>query len=249
MRSEYADAQAVSTFAGNSQHTANYQPAAQNLNRIVWSTSIDQDNHAFAHYGAPLITANNSVVTPVKTANGFFLNVLRGSDGSVKYTLATDYIRPSSTWIPVYQPVLAGPPNTPRLYYAGAGGTVYFVDNVDSDSGPTAATQLVFYTTLANYQTNAAQFNSTVYINTPITADSSGNIFFGFRVQGIAPNPLNTMQSGFARIDSSGAGSYVLTGAAAGDSTIDRDSHNSAPALSADESTVYVVAKSCSTEI
>jgi uncharacterized protein YcbX len=61
-----------------------------------------------------------------------------------------------------------------------------------------------FYTTLANYQANAAAFNSTVFIDTPITADSSGNLFFGFRVNGTAPAPLSTTQSGFARINPNG---------------------------------------------
>src|SRR6266576_998722 len=64
--------QAVLTFGGNAQHTAVYQPAAQDLNHIRWSTSIDLNNTgAYAHYGAPLITAANTVIVPVKTASGF----------------------------------------------------------------------------------------------------------------------------------------------------------------------------------
>ena len=103
-------------------------------------------------------------------------------------------------------------------------------------------------TTLANYQANASGFNTTVFINTPITADGSGNVFFGFRVQGTAPAPLNTTRSGFARIDPNGNASYVLAGTAANDSNIGRDSHNSAPALSNDQTTLYVVVKRASTE-
>src|SRR5450756_1822573 len=87
-----------------------------------------------------------------------------------------------------------------------------------------------------------------VFINTPITADSSGNIFFGFRVNGTAPAPLSTTQSGFARIDPNGNATYVLAGTAAGDASIGRDTHNSAPALSNDQATVYVAVKSPSTE-
>jgi hypothetical protein len=119
---ESTTAQPVSSFAGNAQHTAVYQPAARDLNRIRWSTG------AFAHYGAPLITSSNTIVVPVKTASGFQINVLNGGDGTTKYSLATDYILPSHTWIPVYQPALAAG----RLYYPGAGGTVYFIDNPDS---------------------------------------------------------------------------------------------------------------------
>jgi hypothetical protein len=244
---QLANAQGVPTFAGNAQHTAIYQPAARNLNRVLWSTTIDLNPGAFAHYGAPLITASNTVIAPVKTAaNGFRLDVFNGSGGAAKYSLAIDYILPSSTWIPVYQPVLATVTTGLRLYYAGAGGTVYFIDNPDSNS-PGVPTRRAFYG-LTNYQANISGFNSTVFINTPITADANGNIFFGFRVQGTAPAPLNTTQSGFARIDPNGNATYVLAGAAAADSSIQRDSHNSAPALSNDGSTLYVVVKSASTE-
>lgn len=63
-----------------------------------------------------------------------------------------------------------------------------------------------------------------------------------------APAPLSTTQSGFARIDPSGNATYVLAGAAANDANIGRDSHNSAPTLSNDQSTLYVVVKGASTE-
>lgn len=239
----------VSTFGGNPQHTANYSPVAQDLNAIHWSTSIDLNNTgAFAHYGAPLLTPANTILVPVKTAsNGFQVNVFNAADGTALYTLTSDYIMPSHNWIPSYQPGLAVNGGSTRLYYAGAGGTIYYIDNPDS-AGHGAPVQQVFYTSLANYQANAAAFNSTVFINTPITTDTNGNVFFGFRVQGTAPAPLSTTQSGFARIDASGNATYVLAGTAANDVNIGGDSHNSAPALSNDQSSLYVAVKSASTE-
>ena len=238
-------APSVPTFAGNSQHTAIYQPAAQNLNTIHWSTTIDLNNSgAFAHYGSPLVTLANTVVVPVKTASdGFQVNTFDGNNGIAKYTLTTDYVLPTHSWIPVYNPALTTGSFGTRLYYAGRGGTIYYIDNPDSVAHGAPVHQ-VFYTTLANYLANAAAYDATIFINTPITADSNGNIFFGFRVQGTAPAPLNTTQSGFARLDPNGNGTYVLAGTAANDANIRRDSHNSAPALSADETTLYVVAKS-----
>ena len=239
----------VATFGGNAQHTAVYSPAAQDLNAIRWSTAIDLNTSgAFAHFGGPLLTPANTIMVPVKTAtNGFLINVFAAADGTAKYSLSTDYILPSHNWIPVYQPALATSSLGTRLYYAGAGGTIYFIDAPDSISHGVPVQQ-VFYTTLANYQANASGFNSTVFINTPITPDSNGNIFFGFRVQGTAPAPLSTTQSGFARIDPLGNAIYVLAGTAAGDASIGRDTHNSAPALSNDQATVYVAVKSASTE-
>src|SRR4051812_39438790 len=63
----------VPSFAGNAQHTALYQPTVPNLNRIRWSATIDFNNTgALAHYGAPLVTAANTVVAPVKIAGDAF---------------------------------------------------------------------------------------------------------------------------------------------------------------------------------
>src|SRR3954466_11418077 len=246
----------VPTFAGNPQHTAVYQPAAVNLNRIKWSTTIDFNNTgSLAHYGAPLITAANTILVPVKIAatptptpptqptDAFRVDAFDGVSGTPKYSVTTDYRLPTHNWIPVYNPCLGTGAFGTRLYYAGAGGTLFHIDDPDS-AAHGAPVREVFYTTVANYQANAAAYNSTVFINTPLTADSKGNIYFGFRVQGTAPAPLNTTQSGFARIGPNGNATYVLAGTAANDANITRDSHNSAPALSNDEATVYVVAKS-----
>src|SRR3954470_23098549 len=83
-----AQSSSVPTFGGNPQHTSIYQPAAQNLNRIIWSTDIDlHDSFGGAHYSPPVITAANTVVIPVKTAtDGFVINALNSS-GGVLYTL------------------------------------------------------------------------------------------------------------------------------------------------------------------
>lgn len=234
----------VPTFGGNAQHTSLYSVPAQHLSRIRWTADIDLNNSGqFAHYGAPLITAANTVITPVKTAgNGFQILALQGSDGAVKYTLNTDYILPSAGWIPVYQPVLTTGPAGPRLYYPGPGGMLWHIDNADSVT-PGAPVGEVFYTSRATYEAGAAGYKSTVFINTPITAGTDGTVYFGFRVQGTAPAPLSTTQSGFARVDAAGTASYVLASTAANDVTIGRDSHNSAPALSADGTTLYVVVK------
>jgi len=241
-------APSVPMFGNNAQHTATFLPPAQPLNRIQWSATIDLNPGAFAHYGAPLVTAANTLITPVKTAtDGFRVDAFDGANGGAfKYTLTTDYVLPNHGWIPVYNPCLTTGAFGTRLYYPGRGGTIYYIDNPDAVAHGTPVQQ-VFYTTLANYLGNAAAYNATIFINTPLTADSNGNVFFGFRVQGSAPAPLSTTQSGFARIDPNGNGSYVLTGTAAANSTMNRDCHNSAPALSNDQTTLYVLAKNNTT--
>lgn len=243
----------VPTFAGNAQHTAIYEPAAADLNTILWSATIDFNQATgLAHYGSPLVTAANTVLISVKTAtDSFFVTARDGRNGTSRYAnLTSDYIAPTHNWYPVFNPALAAARDSrgdtiTRLYYPGAGGTVFAVDNPDSASHG-APVRIAFYGTGA-YTANPTTFNDTVFINTPITADSQGNIFFGFRVQGTAPAPLSTTQSGFARITPDGIGTFVLAGTAAADTNIARDSHNSAPALSLDETTVYVVVRSATT--
>jgi hypothetical protein len=234
------------TFAGNAQHTALYSAPAQRLNLVKWSTSIDLANSgAGAHYGAPLITPENTVLVPVKTASGFQISAFEGATGRFKYTLTNDFIPPpiaTNGWISVFQPVLATPPSGARLYYGGAGGTVYYIDHPDSDIPPVPVQQC-FYTNLADYAANSAAYNSHIFINTPLTAGSNGVVFFGFRLQGTAPAPLSTTDGGFARLDPEGNAAYVLAGTAAADSRISRDSHNCAPALSNDGATLYVAVK------
>ncbi len=234
----------ASTFGGNAQHTSVYTAPAQNLNTIKWTTSLDFNNTgAFTHYGSPLITAANTILVPVKTTgDGFRVDAFNGATGSLKYVSTTDYVLPAHNWIPVYNPCIATGSFGTRMYYAGAGGTIWHIDNPDSNT-PGTPVREVFYTSLAAYHANAAAYNSTIFVNSPITADAAGNIYFGFRVQGTAPAPLNTTQSGIARIDSNGNGTFVLAGSAANDPAINRVSHNIAPALSNDGSTLYVVVK------
>lgn len=235
-------AQAI-TFAGNAQHTSSYAAPAQKLNAIKWTANIDFNNTGtLTHYGSPLITAGNTVLMPVKiVGDGFRVDAFNGSNGVFKYSTGSDYILPAHNWIPVYNPCIATGAFGTRMYYAGAGGTIWHIDNPDSNT-PGAPVREVFYTSLAGYLANAAAYDSTIFVNTPITGDAVGNIYFGFRVQGTAPAPLNT-SSGFARIDTNGNGTFVLAGNAANDGAINQVSHNLAPALSNDGNTLYVVAK------
>src|SRR5262249_14664519 len=133
------------TFGGNAQHTGIFSPPAQNLNAIPWKTPGDLNpqlsgGDLFIHYCTPLVTANNTVIIPVKTGatDGWEIQAYDGATGTLKYTLTTDYTLPPHNWTPSYAPLLVGT----RLYYAGAGGTVYYVDNVDST--PTTPVQLAF---------------------------------------------------------------------------------------------------------
>ena len=110
--------------------------ASQALQAIRWQTPVDLNpqysgNDLLIHYGSPLMTSANTIIVPVKTGatNGFKVEGLNGLDGSVLWTQTTDYILPSHNWTPSYSPTLTA---QNRLYFAGAGGTVYYLDNPDT---------------------------------------------------------------------------------------------------------------------
>ncbi len=90
---------------------------------------------------------------------------------------------------------------------------------------------------LSTYNANKTTFNLHVMVDTPITGDEAGNIYFGFAVTG--SNPAN-LKSGMARIGADGQGTWIAAATAAGDSNIVEVAQNCAPAVSADQSTVYI---------
>jgi hypothetical protein len=117
---------------------------------------------------------------------------------------------------------------------------VYYRDQVDAPTGPNgeagATGQIAFYGNAA-YAANPAIFNNSVQISTPLTADSSGGVYFGFVVTG--SNPAN-LTSGIARISSDGTGTWMSAQAlSGGDSSITQVALNCAPALSNDQTILY----------
>ena len=228
-------------YAGDAQHQAISRIASQPLDAILWQTPVDlapqaTDGELLIHYGSPLVTDANTVIVPVKTgsATGFRVEAHRGIDGVVLWSQTTDYALPvpSAAWIPAYGPVLNG---ANRLYFPGAGGTVYYRDNPDSAT-VAGAGQLAFYN-MTNYAANRTAFDDNVFINTPITSDNAGNIYFGFQVNNSSAATLD-LQAGLARIDSNGNGSWIEVGNLVPGMT--KVSQNCAPALSADGSTLYI---------
>ncbi len=211
---------------------------AQNLGQIAWEVKIDAaiDSSTAIHYGSPMITSTNTVLIAVKTQSGggFQMQAHAGASGSQIWSANSDYVIPPHQWIPSFGSTLT---QGNRVYMPGAGGKVYYMDNPDS-AGGTLQTA-VFYGA-SNYANSPSSYDSTVFINTPITADANGNIFFGFVVTG--SNPANLV-SGFARIGADGTGSWVpaVTSSIAPTPNLAMSpSMNAAPGISRDGATVYV---------
>src|SRR4051812_41859556 len=165
-------------YAGNPQHTALSTVASQTLDAIRWSTPVDESNPGspiYIHYGSPVITSANTIVVPVREADGSFrVDARRAADGTLLWQAETPFLTAPSTggWVPSFAPTL-----TPsgRLYYQGVGGTVYRVDNPNDPAAVPVALNF-----LPNYAANKAAYDASVYISTPITSDAAGDIYFGF---------------------------------------------------------------------
>ena len=76
-----------------------------------------------------------------------------------------------------------------------------------------------------------------VTINTPLSSDAFGAVYFGFQVTGPTPVPL---ASGIARIGPDGEATWIPVASAADDEAMTKVVHNCAPALSPDSSTLYI---------
>jgi hypothetical protein len=233
-----------SGYGHDAQHSAISPIASQPLHRILWQTSVDLSvptnnvGELFIHFGSPLITRSNTVIVPVKTtaSGGFRVEARVGTTGATNWMQTTDYRLPPHNWIPSFSPTLT-PKN--RLYFPGGGGTVYYCDAPDTNGTPNIG-QIAFYG-LGNYLANTNAYLANVFINTPITSDRYGNIYFGFQVTNTTPAALT---SGVARIDYNGTGTWIPASIAAADATITKVVHNCAPALSNDHKTLYIAINS-----
>ena len=227
-----------SGYASDPQHSALGAVATQSLARIRWSTQVDlapqySSGALLIHYGSPVISAHNTVIVPVKTgaAGGFRVDAHDGFNGVLLWSMTSAYVLPPHNWVPSFSGCLTA---ANRFYAPQSGGRLLFRDNVDNGSG--ASGTVVFYGAAA-YALAPATYDSVVRINTPLTADAAGNVYFGFIVSGVNGAALT---SGIARVAPDGTGTWVAANAAAGDTAIGQVAMNCAPALSPDGSTLYI---------
>jgi hypothetical protein len=226
-------------FSRDAQHTAIAAIATPPLNRIIWQTAVDLapqyagGEYLLTHYGSPVISTMNTVLVPVKTAaqGSFRFEARSGTDGTLIWSATSDYIVPPHNWFPSFNLTLTA---NGRVYAPGAGGKLYYRDNVDSATGTVAT--VVFYGDSV-YSNARTELDAAVEISTPVTVDAAGNAWFGFYVS--AANSAG-LSSGVARVAANGAGMWRAASVLANDVAVDRVAMNSAPALSADGATLYV---------
>ena len=187
-------------FGRDVQHAAQSGIATQSLARIVWQTPVDlvppylANNVLHIHYGSPVITAEQHRAGPgqAQSRRRIPRRSARGRNGALLWSAPTDYVLPAHDWTPSYNIALT---QGNRVYWPGAGGKLFFRDNADAADG--AVQTVVFYGNEA-YDAARAAYDATVIINTPLTVDPRGNVYFGFIVTG--PTPLGPCERHRARV-------------------------------------------------
>ncbi len=216
------------------QHTALSTVQSQPLSSIHWHTPVDlfpPQGEIYIHYGSPLVTAANTVIVPVKTGtNSFRVEAINGTTGKKVWQLNTGWQAPGATFVPGLGPTISGS----TLYVPDIAGRVIARPNPDEKKQK--ASKLYFYG-VKNFKKNRAAYEANVQINTPLTTDAAGNLFFGFDILG--STPLN-LKGGLARIGTDGTGTWVSAASLSGDNSVYEVSMSAAPALSLDGSIVYV---------
>ncbi len=220
------------------QHDAVGDVATQPLQQIHWQTPVDLmpqyvGTFLLIHYGSPLATRKNTIVVPVKTGatGGFQVEGRSGVDGALLWTHASDYILPPHDWTPSFAPALG----RNKLWIPAAGGTLETRTRIDATTNQ-KIDRVAFYGD-DDYAANPTAYDSKVFINTPLTVDKRGNVWFGFQVTGANPSAL---QGGIAKVTNRGVGTWVSAAAASGDPSMTKVPHGSAPAVTRDGKTVYV---------
>jgi hypothetical protein len=247
------DGPAWGGFARTAQHAAVSEVASQPLQTIAWSAVVDlappitSSGALAAHYATPLISRRNTVVMAVRTGadDSFRIEARRGGSGTLAWAMATAWKPPPHRWLPTLQTVIA--PDGRLLVPTSAGRVLVRrdVDALDAASGGTVDAR-VFYGD-AVYASAPAAHDEAVFIATPLTCDRAGNVYFGFTVTASLPSGL---ASGFARLGVDGNAVWVAASTAAevqGGAGF-KPATNAAPALSNDESTLYVVVNEASSE-
>lgn len=242
---------------GNAQHSGVYVGTSQPARRVQWQASLD-DNRSYyggsvlAHFASPMISSANTVVYAYRfTKNGgsgsspydnWRMIGRNGSDGSMTWSFDTDYSSPQiypNGWTTTYPTTLCQVTGGTGVAAAGAAGSVWVRSSADATTS--ATNRFAFYTTQADFNANKASY-SVIKINTPLTSDKQGNLYFGYEVTGTLPSGKASLGTGgIAKVNATtGVSTFKSVQALGISGSLSRPARSAGPALSVDEKSVYV---------
>ena len=233
------------THGGDSSHTGLSSTPAQPIEGVLWSSPLDLNPQyngdvLYAHYGSPVVTANNVVVMPVKTGanGGFRIEGRDGASGALIFQEDSDYAVPAHNWYPTFGPTLA----LGFVAYPRKAGLVAFRATSPGRPGrdePKPPPTTCFYG-LANYSAAPSAYDG-IRISSPLVSDNEGTVYFTYRAEGT--NPLG-LKGGLAVVRRGGSARYVEGATATGNPEFVQPKLNCAPAIR--DSVVYAVFKKAS---
>src|SRR5258707_1574619 len=210
----YHDAQYISFINGT------FDP----LNRVTFRYTFDLNHNALIHLTDPKIESNGDLFVPHRERNGSVITygVRRLTNGDEVWSFTSDYVRqPSGAWEPVFDFAL----NNGIVYVMGGNGCLWRLNESDGSMiDRKCATDPIDPT------------GEPIWDVSPFAIDGNGNVFWTIR------SNSDLIGSSLVKLDPSGTVTASDLESLVGSGQV--AANNSAPAISADNSVIYVATTS-----
>lgn len=208
----------------DAQHTSFINGTVDPLNQVTFRYSFATGNNLLIHYTDPKIESNGDLFVPYREQNGSTItySVRRLNGGVQAWNFTSDYVRqPSGAWEPVFDFAL----NNGIVYVMGRYGCIWRLNESDGSMiDRKCATDPIDPT------------GEAIWDVSPFAIDGNGNVFWTIR------SNSDLIGSSLVRLDPSGTVTASDLGNLVGPGQI--AANNSAPAVSADNSVIYVATRS-----
>jgi len=208
----------------DAQHTSFINGTVDPLNRVTFRYTFDTNTSALIHFTDPKIESNGDLFVPHRERNGSVITygVRRLSNGDEVWSFTSDYVRqPSGAWEPVFDFAL----NSGIVYVMARHGCVWRLNESDGSMiDRKCATDPIDPT------------GEPIWDVSPFAIDGNGNLFWTIR------SDSDLIGSSLVKLDPSGTVTVSDLDSLVGSGQV--AANNSAPAVSADNSVIYVATTS-----
>jgi len=207
----------------DAQHTSFINAAIDPLNRVTFRYTFDNSPLTAIHYTDPKIESNGDLFVPRRERVGstvtYGMRMLSG--GTEVWAFTSDYVRePGTSWEPLFDFAM----DNGTVYVMGAYGCAWRLNESDGSMiDRKCATDPVDPT------------GEPIWDVSPFTIDGNGNVYWTIR------SASDLIASSLIMLEPSGNVTASDLGSLVGDGQI--AANNSAPAVSADNGTIYVATR------